>query len=73
MIIENCDKEWNLDYIFSGPSTLVYDYARCGYSGKIIALDNLNCLSNIEKCYKNIFICRTIDEFEKKALELKRD
>ena len=73
LIIENCDKEWNLDYIFSGPSTLVYDYARCGYSGKIIALDNLNCLSNIEKCYKNIFICRTIDEFEKKALELKRD
>lgn len=60
------EKEWNLDLIFSGPSTLVYDYLREGFERPIVAYDNLNSLTNIDKVYSNLFICSTLDAFKMK-------
>lgn len=64
-----CEKEWNLDMIFSGPSTLVYDYLRAGFESPIIVYDSLKGLTDINKEYSNISIYSTLDELKMKIEE----
>lgn len=63
------EKEWNLDMIFSGPSTLVYDYLRQGFEQPIIVYDSPKGFNDIDKEYSNISICSTLDEFKIKIEE----
>ncbi len=65
-------KELNCDVIFSGPSTLVYDYMRAGFDNPIIVYESkkYNMLSELQKTHKNATICYTLSEFEKNVSKL---
>lgn len=65
-------KELNYDVIFSGPSTLVYDYLKAGYDKPIIVydLDGISGLCDVAKSYENVKLCYSLLEFQEACKNL---
>lgn len=65
-------KELNYDMIFSGPSTLVYDYVKAGYDKPIIVyvMDRTSGLCDVSLCYENVKICYSLSEFQEICMDL---
>lgn len=65
-------KEFNLEFIVSGPSTLVYDYLKAGYKKTIIvyAPDKNSGLYDIAMQFGNVFMCDTIEKIVEKIKEM---
>ncbi|WP_276947862.1 hypothetical protein [Acetatifactor muris] len=71
-LVEGKKKELNFDVIFSGPSTLAYDYIRAGFNNPIIVyeLKDFKVLFDLQETHENVKVCYTLSEFEKNCQKI---